>query len=110
MRPREYTKRVEIYQQGTTDDGFGGKVPGAAVLLETRWCKVSKPSKVSAGQLRTDYGLDNNQRLLYFTFRDFTGFDRKETYLTYKGKDYRVLVTQDDDEYGIDLTMIGVEQ
>ena len=109
MKARHYDKKVKIYQETAVSDGFAGTIPGPPTLEQTRWAKVEHPSQITAGQLRQDYGLDNQQEILVFCFRSFD-FDKTGRYLTYRGSNYRPIVSQGSDQYSVDLKIIAIRQ
>lgn len=90
MRSRKLTKRIEVWETGTTitDDGFGGNTVNDT-LLGSSWAEV----RTFNAQRKVDYGLLDSDEPVQFTVRkrnDIT-YSMKNTYIKYRNVKYMIL-------------------
>ena len=91
MRSREYNKRIQIWQTGTTADGFGGSTASSDTLITSSWAKVETFGLNSRYTDRaTSLGITNTTnsiRVLMRKRNDIT-YNSINQYLMYRGEKY----------------------
>jgi len=88
MRSRELKKRIDIYSNGTSLDGFGGSV-STQTLIATTWAKLET---LSPGSIVHQFGDKIPERSVRVTMRkridlDLTGVGN---FIKYKNKEYQI--------------------
>lgn len=88
MRSRGFNKRIEIWQNTSVDDGFGGYTDTTA-LLTTSWAKIESLS-AKTSSLMTEMGMLDASNSIVITTRkrDDLDWSVAKMFIRYRGNDY----------------------
>ena len=88
MRSRGFNKRIEIWQNTSVDDGFGGYTDTTA-LLTTSWAKI-ETVKPNRGDLNTNIGIldASNSVILTLRKREDLNYNMTTMFMKYRGEKY----------------------
>ena len=112
-RGRTYTKRIQIWQNTSQTDGFGGNVVGNDTLIAESWAEVKTVSNNSRYTSRlTDLGITDPQNAIIVKFRsrnDIT-YNAINQYLVYRNEKYTIQNLTNIDLLDNDIEIIAVRQ
>lgn len=100
MRGRDYTRKIEIWQRGQVEDGFGGFTPEEVKIREV-WTAISTKG---AGYKFQQFGLNDFKNPVIFRVRGGLVFD-ENTFVIYKGIKYIIKGTENVDLEGREINI-----
>ena len=108
MISRQYTRKIQIYQTTSNDDGFGGSIP-IDILVGSFWSEVKQNSAFRDTQV----GISNIKNNYSFKIRSsskITSNNIDNLFILYRSKKYVVNDIRFDDELfrEVNITANGI--